>query len=85
MASAREVGSGVESRRKYSVFGTAPSGHAFGSSEIHIRWVSIRRCWAGSDRKRLHALRSLCDDEGHRRQVCRDIVDTCPLEHVRFC
>jgi hypothetical protein len=38
-----------------------------------------------SERGHLHALRSLCDDAGHRRQVCRDIVDTCPLEHVRFC
>jgi hypothetical protein len=70
MASAREVGSGVESRRKYSVFGTAPSGHAFGSSEIHIRWVSIRR------RKVLGGLGSACMLSA-RSVMTRDIGDKC--------
>jgi hypothetical protein len=53
-----------------SVFGTAPSGHAFGSSEIHIRWVSIRR------RKVLGGLGSACMLSA-RSVMTRDIGDKC--------
>ena len=52
--------------------------HVQNSVQSHPVGFDQAKKGAGAGSKALCALRSLCDDAGHRRQVCRDIVDTCP-------